>query len=391
MMNKYIKSLEYSLLFSHQLFIKDILLMKRERNHQYPFSFGECFDESVMRVYRVDIQQEYYPIHQIIALSTIIKSVEIYIMNIQEAKTIRLADYLQSLGYSPVKQQGKSLWYKSPFREEAEASFKVNTELNQWYDFGTGKGGNIIALAQELYGSDYVPYLLNKIAEQAPHVRPVSFSFRQQASEPSFQHLEVRELTPPALLRYLRERGINTALAQAECKELHFVHNGKPYFAIGFSNVAGGYEVRNRFFKGCIAPKDISYIRQSGEPREKCLVFKGMMDYFSFLTLRMKNCPTMPNLDGQDYVILNSVSNVSKAIDVLHGYERIHCLLDNDEAGRKAYWELAAEFSGRIRDFSHNYNGHKDLNDYLCGKRQNLTVNPPPRAIVKPKKKGLGL
>lgn len=31
--------------------------------------------------------------------------------------------------------------------EEAEASFKVNTELNQWYDFGIGKGGNIIALA----------------------------------------------------------------------------------------------------------------------------------------------------------------------------------------------------------------------------------------------------
>ena len=237
-------------------------------------------------------------------------------MTTQEAKKIHIADYLQSLGYSPVKQQGKSLWYKSPFREEAEASFKVNTELNQWYDFGTGKGGNIIALAQELYGSDYVPYLLGKIAEQAPHVRPVSFSFRQQASEPSFQHLKVGELTHPALLRYLQERGINTALAQAECKELHFVHNGKPYFAIGFPNVAGGYEVRNRFFKGYIAPKDISHIRQSGEPREKCLVFEGMTDYLSFLTLRMKNCPTMPNLDGQDYVILNSVSNVCKAIDV---------------------------------------------------------------------------
>ena len=55
-------------------------------------------------------------------------------MTTQEAKKIHIADYLQSLGYSPVKQQGKSLWYKSPFREEAEASFKVNTELNQWYD-----------------------------------------------------------------------------------------------------------------------------------------------------------------------------------------------------------------------------------------------------------------
>ena len=57
-------------------------------------------------------------------------------MTIQEAKQIRIADYLQSLGYTPVKRQDSSLWYKSPLREEAEASFKVNTELNQWYDFG---------------------------------------------------------------------------------------------------------------------------------------------------------------------------------------------------------------------------------------------------------------
>ena len=55
-------------------------------------------------------------------------------MTTQEAKKIRIAYYLQSLGYNPVKQQGKSLWYKSPFREETEASFKLNTELNQWYE-----------------------------------------------------------------------------------------------------------------------------------------------------------------------------------------------------------------------------------------------------------------
>ena len=56
-------------------------------------------------------------------------------MNIETAKQIYLADYLHSLGYSPVKQQGINLWYKSPLREETEASFKVNTERNQWYDF----------------------------------------------------------------------------------------------------------------------------------------------------------------------------------------------------------------------------------------------------------------
>ena len=98
-------------------------------------------------------------------------------MTIEEAKSIRIADYLHSLGYSPVKQQGINLWYKSPFREESEASFKVNTEREQWYDFGLGKGGNIIALAAHLYATDHVPYILKRIAEQTPHVRPVSFSF----------------------------------------------------------------------------------------------------------------------------------------------------------------------------------------------------------------------
>ena len=304
-------------------------------------------------------------------------------MNIQEAKQIKIADYLQSLGYSPVKQQGNCLWYKSPFRQETEASFKVNTDRNLWFDYGLGRGGNIIALAGVLYASDHVPYLFGKIAEQAPHIRPISFSFRQQASEPSFQHLEVGELTHPALLRYLQERGINIALAKAQCKELHFTHNGKPYFAIGFPNVAGGFEVRNRFFKGCVAPKDISHIRQQGEAREKCLVFEGMMDYLSFLTIRQRESPGMPCTDWQDYVILNSTANVDKALYPLAGYRHIHCMLDNDEAGRKAVEAIRQEYKWRVRDASHLYSGHNDLNDYLRSLKvkqsQDLTVTDKPQ------------
>lgn len=309
-------------------------------------------------------------------------------MNIEEAKRIPIADYLHSLGYSPVKQQGANLWYKSPFRKEHEASFKVNTERNLWYDYGAGKGGNIIALAQELYCSDHLPYLLNRIAEQAPHICPVSFSFRQRRTEPSFQHLEVRDLTHPALLCYLQGRCINTELAKMECRELRFTHGGKPYFAIGFPNVAGGYEVRNSFFKGCIAPKSITHIRHPGEPREKCLVFEGFMDYLSFLTLRTKNCPAMPNLDRQDYVILNSTANVPKAIDALGQYERIHCLLDNDGAGFRATQTITAEYSYRVRDFSHNYRGYSDLNDYLCGRKQEQKNGQNP---VLRQKKGRGI
>ena len=88
-----------------------------------------------------------------------------------------------------------------------------------------------------------------------------------------FQQLDIVQLSSPALLSYLQERGINTALAKKECREAHFTNNGKRYFAIAFPNISGGYEIRNRYFKGCIAPKEISHIRQSGEPRKACYVF----------------------------------------------------------------------------------------------------------------------
>ena len=293
-------------------------------------------------------------------------------MNIETAKQINLADYLHSLGYSPVKQQGINLWYKSPLREETEASFKVNTERNQWYDFGLGKGGGIIELAAHLYATDHVPYLLERIAEQTPHVHPVSFSFGKQDSfGPSFQQLEIVPLSSPALLSYLQGRGINLELAKRECSEARYTHNGKRYFAIAFPNGSGGFEVRNPYFKGCIAPKGISHIRQSGKARTACYVFEGFMDYLSFLTLRQESCPNYPELDGQDYIVLNSVSNINKALYPLGNYERIHCFFDNDHAGMEALRQIRMEY-GRdrhIRDASQIYGGCKDLNEYLQQQR----------------------
>ena len=289
-------------------------------------------------------------------------------MDIQTAKQIRIADFLYSLGYSPVKCQGANLWYKSPFRKEIEASFKVNTEREQWYDFGLGKGGNIIALAAHLYATESVPYLLKRIEEQTPHICPVSFSFRKQSfSEPSFQQLEIVPLTSPALLAYLQERGINTELAKRECREAHFIHNGKWYFAIAFPNISGGYEIRNRYFKGCIAPKSITHIKHGKRRNDACFVFEGFMDYLSFLTLRLESCPQHPDFDRQDYMVLNSVTNVSKALYPLGSYERIHCFLDNDRAGMEAVRQIVNEYGSTryIRDASHIYSGSKDLNEYL--------------------------
>ena len=160
-------------------------------------------------------------------------------------------------------------------------------------------------------------------------------------------------------------------LAKRECREARYTHNGKRYFAIAFPNGSGGFEVRNPYFKGCIAPKEISHIRQSGKARTTCYVFEGFMDYLSFLTLRQESCPNYPELDGQDYIVLNSVSNVNKALYSLGSYERIHCFFDNDHAGLEALRQIRMEY-GRdryIRDASQIYGGCKDLNEYLQQQR----------------------
>ena len=279
-------------------------------------------------------------------------------MTTQEAKNIRIADYLQSLGYTPVKQQGNSLWYKSPLREERDASFKVNTELNRWYDFGLGKGGNIIALAAELYHTENVACLLKRIEERTPYIRPASFSFSaQQSDNRTYRGLRVGELSSPALIAYLQERGINIELAKRECMELRFMNADKPYFAIGFPNMAGGYEARSRFFKGCIPPKSVSLAKSEDTPSDECLVFEGFIDFLSAVTLGVTG--------NADCLVLNSVANVEKAAGLLDGYGRIGCFLDRDEAGRRTLDALARRYGVRVTDRSSLYDGCKDLNEYL--------------------------
>jgi len=107
------------------------------------------------------------------------------------------------------------------------------------------------------------------------------------------------------------------------------------------------------------------------------------MDYLSFLTIRKQRSPEYPDLNAQDYIILNSTSNLSKALYPLGDYERIHCFLDNDDAGRKAVEVIQSEYGLQVRDSSHLYSGHKDLNDYLCGKRlvQSVDLTQPAKQM----------
>ena len=284
-------------------------------------------------------------------------------MNIDQIKKIKLQDFLATIDCKPVKQYGVNLMYLSPLRTEKHASFKVNTELNLWYDFGISRGGNIVDLAELLYNSSDVSYLIRQIERNAPSSVSVSPpTIKPNTPQNSFENLQVFSITHPALIKYLWERCIDIEIARTVCKELHFDTRGKHYFGIGFPNIAGGYEIRNPFFKGGVTPKDISLFHNE-EAKQSCFVFEGFIDFLSFMMLRRKE---NDGLKRQDYLVLNSVSNVHKALEPLSHYENVQCFLDNDEAGRNAYKQLSEELGSSVLDSSSLYSDFKDLNDYLC-------------------------
>ena len=295
-------------------------------------------------------------------------------MNIDQIKKIKLQEFLATIDCKPVKQYGVNLMFLSPLRTEKHASFKVNTELNLWYDFGIGRGGNIIDLAELLYNSSDVSYLIRQIERNAPSGVSVSLpKAKPNTPQNSFENLQVLSIVHPALIKYLGERCINIEIARTVCKELHFDTRGKHYFGIGFPNIADGYEIRNPFFKGGITPKDISLFHNE-ESKQSCFVFEGFIDFLSFMMLRRKE---NDGLKRQDYLVLNSVSNVHKALEPLSHYENIQCFLDNDEAGRKAYQALLMELKVPVTDSSGLYADCKDLNEFLC--RQNRLLQKPVR------------
>lgn len=290
---------------------------------------------------------------------------------IKEIKSIPLAAFLSRLGHEPVARKGTRLWYKSPLRQEQTPSFKVETTLNCWYDFGIGRGGNIIDLATELYQSTDLRYLMRCIANSypVPSVQTVASSFVPRHSASSMERFEVVPLEHRALVAYLQERGIPAHIATANCKEAHYSVNGKPYFAVAFENVSGGCELRNRYFKGCRGRKDISYLPWSRDgPSIECVVFEGFIDYLSALTLGI--------ISGANAVILNSVVNVNKAVPYLTNYTVINCYLDHDNAGQTALAELTAIYGSTVIDRSTLYSEFNDLNDFLVN--QSFTQNTLP-------------
>lgn len=290
-------------------------------------------------------------------------------MSIEEIRDMPVTDFLHKLGEKPVRQRGNEVWYHAPYRSDKTPSCCVNTKKNIWNDFGTGMGGDIFTLAGLMINSNDFMTQAKYIGEVTDN--PIECSkppkYEPEPIVPQFTDVEVKALGHPALLAYLRERGIPSDIATENCVEIHYRLHDKQYFAIGFSNENGGYEIRNKFFKGSIPPKAVSLIRNGSATVN---VYEGFMDYLSGLTLGYGRT--------EDNLVLNSVANREKAYRHLDGYDQIKCWLDNDDAGKKCLEALQKRYGEKVKDFSVVFRPCKDVNEYLqqlTNKQQtNLTL-----------------
>lgn len=296
-------------------------------------------------------------------------------MNIQEAKLIRIVDYLRRLGYSSVKMRSDQHWYLSPLHEEKTPSFKVNDRENLWYDFALADGGDLIELGKYLYRTSDIRVVLQKLEECAgwEELRIRSPNVPQKTVEADIRVDGIRPLTNTALLSYVKSRDVDEAIAQCFCREIHYTRNSRRYFGICFENRSGGYEVRNAYFKGCIKNKDITIIPYSSDiTQPRVCIFEGFMDFLAYLTLEGKGDEAVCTTSQADYIVLNSVGNLKKCLERLDAYEYIHCYLDNDLAGKKTVETICGLFGDKVVDESVRYAGYKDVNDFLRGKSQSM-------------------
>jgi len=285
---------------------------------------------------------------------------------IKEKLTIR--DFLNKIGCRPTRTSGAESYYLSIFREEQTPSLTVNEHTGFWYDHGGSnasniKGGSIIEMAMAYWHPVGLSEVLRKLTElfesELKTYTPVArLGGKVMVKNRNY---EIDQFLPLGntfgISSYLQSRCI-WGVADGEVSELHYhvEANGrrKNFFAVGWQNEIGGWEVRNKYFKGCLGKKAMSFINKDSDA---LLVFEG---YFDYLSYKYEHEEIDKNV-----LILNSLSFLDKAIERAAGYSSISLYFDHDLAGMTATEKFIRSHPS-AKDNSSVYKGFKDYNDKVC-------------------------
>jgi len=295
---------------------------------------------------------------------------------IEIKKNVSIVDLLTKLGYAPAKTSGKETIYLSMLRDsDTKPSLCVNNELGVWYDHGgpnwSGcRGGNIIDFGIAYWRTKDVTLVIERIVtttnyqlvciSNEPPI-PKSSRPRIPIKLPNYKVEDVREIgNTPAITEYLKSRGIYD-LAKGRLKEISYYvkdESGKKkhFFAAGWKNNMGGWEVRNKYFKGCIGHKGITVISGSGE---LVVMFEGYLNYLSWLIDNPDTDHTLINL--------NTITLLDIGIKIAKDFSRVDIFFDNDPAGEAAQVEVIKAIPYAV-DRSNLYTGFNDYNEMITSR-----------------------
>lgn len=241
-------------------------------------------------------------------------------LTLVQIKELDIVDYLLELGFEPDKVRNVDHWYLSQFRNERTASFKVNRNLNRWYDHGLGSGGNLVDFAILFYQCtvrEVVNLFSDYLSFHKPRPRPVPRVMHLTKSP--LEILSTGNLSIESLIRYIASRSVFEGIAKRYCRQ-----------------------VDNRV----------------GD-RRTVSVFERMFDFFLFVKTIMSQTVEVP----ENHEILNSISLFERSRSFLERHSHINLYLGRDTAGLKC--SLAAKaISEKYNDASGLYDGFKDLNDW---------------------------
>ena len=287
------------------------------------------------------------------------------LLSSQIKEQVSLVDLLSRLGYQPVRTAGQEILYLSMIRDsDTKPSFAVNDGLGVWYDHGLGKGGNIIDFGLAYWKMPFQEVLekiMQVIGQQLPVkncVQEAKFRKRSAVKIPHYEIQEIKELgNNPAITQYLQSRKI-WEVAQGRLSEIYYYVEDqkrlrKYFFAAGWQNELGCWEVRNLYFKGCLGHKAISFIPVNDT---KLAVFEGYLNYLSWLTENP--------LATDSVLVLNSIALIQGAIRKAKDYREVNLFFDRDIAGHLAGLDFKKAVP-QATDCSHHYLHYNDYNDKL--------------------------
>ena len=297
----------------------------------------------------------------------------------QEKKQLHSISIIEIMAhYGKRLDHTRSGLYFSPFRDETNPSFHINESKNSWYDYGTGEGGSLFDFVCKFAGIsrgevyDWLASFRHMVPESEYKAVIAPILQRPQHSSKIVIDSASHTFTKAKLVEYAASRAVSKEILEKYCEEVIYHVETAPdrqFFAIGFKNNSDGYVLRSSISKKCSC-SDITTLDPSGlmtdkTTGDKVLVFEGFMDFLSWMTDVKQLTPEY------DCCILNSVTNIGKALPWIMQHSNIAAFMDNDQAGKDTLQKImesaqeTADHDICVYDMSRLYEGYNDLNEKL--------------------------